>query len=92
MARRTWAAPVSDIDVDDLAAKIAERLKVPDERPLLSPKDLAARLAVSERTARTMIAEGPNGEPPKIPSFVIADGARRIDPRAVDAYLASRQG
>lgn len=75
----------TEIDVDELAEKIAERIQPPDDRPLLTPKTLAERLAVSERTARQMLIDG------VIPSFVVGESARRIDPRAVDAYLAERQ-
>lgn len=72
--------------VDQIADAVAQRLGVAaDDRPLLDPKQLGVRLGVSERTARQMLIDG------KIPSFTVAGGARRVDPAAVDAYLAQRR-
>jgi excisionase family DNA binding protein len=50
-------------------------------RPFFTPRKLAAYLDVSERTVRSMLANG------TIPSYLI-EGSRRIDPSDVDAYLA----
>jgi excisionase family DNA binding protein len=50
-------------------------------RPFFTPKALAEYLSISERTVRQMLAEG------RIPSYRV-EGARRIDPDDVDAYLA----
>jgi excisionase family DNA binding protein len=55
-----------------------------ERRALFTPKTLAAYLAVSERTVRSMLANG------TIPSYLI-EGSRRIDPVDVDAYLTSRR-
>jgi excisionase family DNA binding protein len=52
-----------------------------ERRAFLTPKTLAQYLALSERTVRSMLAEG------VIPSYLIG-GARRIDPVDVDAYLS----
>jgi len=49
-------------------------------RPFLSPKQVALALGLSERTVRGMLAVG------RIRSYKV-EGARRIDPRDVDAYL-----
>ena len=78
------------IDIDLLADAIADRLRAPDDRPLLSPKELAQRLSVSERTARELV-NGSKGKPPKIPSLVVGDGSRRIRPADVDAYLEAQE-
>lgn len=76
------------VDVDVLADKVAERLApllaAREPQGLLSPKQLGERLGVSERTVRQMLAEG------VIPSIKV-EGARRIAPEAVEAYLADRE-
>lgn len=72
-------------DLRALTESIVERIEaLGDDRSLLTPRTLAERLALSERTARQMLIDG------VIPSFVVGEGARRIDPRAVDAYLRGR--
>jgi excisionase family DNA binding protein len=53
-------------------------------RALLTPKALAFRLSLSERTVREMLRNG------AIPSYRVG-GARRIDPSDVDSYLAARR-
>lgn len=70
-----------------VADRVAERLGAQDGRPLLSTKALAERLGISDRTARQLL-EGPC---PKIASFKV-EGARRIDPAAVDRYLEGQRG
>lgn len=55
-----------------------------EERPFYTPRSLAQRLALSQRTVREILREG------KIPSYKV-EGARRIDPVDVDAYLAARR-
>lgn len=73
-------------DVDRFAQAVVDRLRAErDDRPLLSPKELASRLGVSERTARELIGAG------TIPSVTVAKGARRVEQAAVDAYLAARR-
>jgi excisionase family DNA binding protein len=64
-----------------VAALRAER----DERPLLSPKELATRLGISDRTARSMIESG------RMPSLKIG-GLTKVEPAEVDAYLARQKG
>jgi excisionase family DNA binding protein len=53
-------------------------------RAFFTPKALAVYLSLSERTVREMLRNG------VIPSYRI-EGARRIDPRDVDSYLAARR-
>ncbi len=55
-----------------------------ERRAFFTPKTLAAYLAISERTVRTMLSEG------TIPSYRV-EGARRIDAADVDHYLAKRR-
>lgn len=77
--------PAEAVDVDRLADALAQRLAARlDERGLLSPKALAERLSLSERTVRDMLAAK------KIPSIKV-EGARRVEPAALDAYLAERR-
>lgn len=72
---------------DALAGLLAERL---DVRPLLTPKTLAERLAVSERTARELLLQG------VIPSFTVGEPGketgRRIRPADAEAYIERRRG
>jgi excisionase family DNA binding protein len=72
------------VDVAALAAElaplVARELRPPDG--LLSPAQVADRLGLSPRTVRDMIADG------RIPSFKV-EGARKIEPAAVDAYIAA---
>jgi excisionase family DNA binding protein len=56
----------------------------PARRAFFTPKALAAYLSLSERTIREMLRTG------VIPSYRI-EGARRVDPRDVDSYLAARR-
>jgi len=59
---------------------------------LLTIADLAQRLRVSDRTARTLVYGDPKrGKEPEIPSFLVGEKMRRIDPAAVDEYVRSRQ-
>lgn len=54
----------------------------PDDRPLLTSKDVAVRLGVNERTARNYIESG------RLASVKI-EGVRRVEPRVLDAFVAS---
>lgn len=54
-----------------------------DERPFYTTKGLAQRLSVTERHVRKLLETG------QIRSYRIGK-ARRIDPKDVDSYLASR--
>jgi excisionase family DNA binding protein len=55
-----------------------------ERRAFVTPRTLAQYLAISERTVRSMLASH------RIPSYRV-EGARRIDPRDVDGYLADRR-
>jgi excisionase family DNA binding protein len=55
-----------------------------ERRAFFTPKTLALYLAVSERTVRDMLKRQ------VLPSYRV-EGARRIDPRDVDSYLANRR-
>jgi hypothetical protein len=78
-------------EIDQIADAVAARLAGPDRAPLLRLRDVAVRLAISERTVRELVNGRPSrGKPPVIASLVISDGLRRIEPAAVDAYIACR--
>jgi excisionase family DNA binding protein len=72
-----------------LAQEVAERVVAalpnpPDDRPLLSPEQVAERLGIGERTARKLLLDG------RIPSIVLDGGRlRKVEPAALDAYIAS---
>lgn len=55
-----------------------------ERRAFFTPQTLAAMLDLSPRTVREMLRQG------KIASYKI-EGARRIRPEDVDAYLAARR-
>jgi excisionase family DNA binding protein len=83
---------LEDLDelAERLAPKLAERLAGTegsgrDGRPLLTPKTLAERLAISERMAGKLISSG------EIPSFKVG-GSRKIDPADVDSYIDALRG
>jgi excisionase family DNA binding protein len=63
---------------------VSVRVTEMERRAFFTPKTLAQYLAISERTVRSMLASG------RIPSYRF-EGARRIDPRDVDRYLANRR-
>ena len=76
---------------EPLADQIAERLAdSPDDRPLLTINDVAARLNCSRRTANDLLL----GENPRIPSVLVgaAGGGRRVFPADLEAYLDSVRG
>lgn len=70
----------------DRLDRLEEKLdrKLPDERPLYSVATLAVKLGVSERMVRQMLGDE------VIPSYLVG-GARRVDPGAVDEYLARQR-
>jgi hypothetical protein len=75
-----WAVKIADAVVDRLGH---------GDRPLYSPKTLAVRLNVSERTARQKMLDG------EVKSFKLGDGDKapiRATAEAVDEYLARMQG
>jgi excisionase family DNA binding protein len=55
-----------------------------DLRPFFTTRSLAERLSLSDRTVRDLIGRG------EIPSYKVS-GARRIDPKDVDMWLAERR-
>jgi excisionase family DNA binding protein len=59
----------------------AVRVAKQELRPFFTPKQLAAYLAISERTVRDMLSKQ------RIASYKV-EGQRRIDPVDVEAYLA----
>lgn len=67
---------------EELAPLIAAELQ--GREPLYSPKTLAERLDIHERTVRQMLADG------VIPSMLVS-GSRKIDPVDVDRYLAAQK-
>jgi hypothetical protein len=76
---------------DWIADKVAARLQV-QQLQLLTIEDLAERLAISVRSARTLIDGDPRrGIEPAIPSIRVGEGSRRVEASAVDAYVRSRQ-
>jgi excisionase family DNA binding protein len=74
-------------DIDRLANAVAERLRAErDDRDLLNARQVARRLGVGERTAWGMIERG------TIPSVRVGPKLRRVEPAALDAYIASLRG
>jgi excisionase family DNA binding protein len=74
--------------LDELAAlraDVAQLRAAPDRSPLYSAKDVAARLGISERTARQMIADG------TLPSLKTG-GLTKVQPSALDEYVARQKG
>jgi hypothetical protein len=81
-------APV-DPWAEKIAEAVARRLNPQEDRALYSPKTLAVRLNVSERTARQKMLDG------DVESFKLGEGDKapiRATAEAVDAYLARMQG
>lgn len=87
------------VDVDELADALAERLlpklagcaaaaeddePAADDRPLYTVASLCERLGLSDRVVRQMLSDN------VIPSFRVG-GARRVDPVALDEYLARQR-
>ena len=76
---------LTDDDVAAIAARVARELRREnDDRPLLTPKETAVRLGVSERTLREMFARG-------VLRSVKIEGSRRVEPAAIDEYLAANR-
>lgn len=74
---------LTSADVEAIAEAVAARSRPThaDARPFYTPRSLAARIGVTDRTLRTLTANG------TIPSYKI-EGSRRYAPADVDAYLA----
>jgi hypothetical protein len=85
IAARIVALPNTILSL--LAAELARPGAAPDDRPLLSVFQTAERLGVKERTVRELIAWGDDGNPPRLASIIVGNGARRIEPREVDRYI-----
>lgn len=95
----SWPTPPADPQhpeddpawVERLADAIAARLAdLPDDRPLLTIAQAAERLALSPRTTRDLCYPR-DGQPPRLKSIVVADGARRIHPADLDEYVESQR-
>lgn len=77
---------------DEIAEKVAARLGATTQ--LLTIPQLAERLAISERSARTLVHGDPRrGIKPAIPSVMVGggNGSLRVEVVAVDRYVRSRQ-
>jgi len=80
-----------NVDNRELAAELAPHLRdlldgARNQRRLLSPKEAAEVLGLSERTVRGLVG----GQKPRIPSFKV-EGSRKIEPAAIDAFIAERR-
>lgn len=70
----------------DILAEVAELLKNrPDDRPLLSTREIAQRASVDARTVRNWIESG------RLASVKI-EGVRRVEPRVWDEFVAQGRG
>jgi excisionase family DNA binding protein len=56
-----------------------------DTRPMLTVRDVANRLSLKERTVRELLGSG------QLPSVKIG-GARRVEPAALERFIAARRG
>lgn len=76
------------LDMDRLAEKIAERLLrgAPDDRPLLTYEQAGERLGLSARTVRERVEAG------ELEAVTVGKSRRRIEPAAVDRFIAARRG
>jgi excisionase family DNA binding protein len=72
-------------DLAAIADAVAERLAPRDDRPLLSQRQVAERLGVSERTVRDLLASG------ELRSFKVR-GTRKVHPVDVDALIGRARG
>ena len=77
---------MNEIDVDELADKIATRLADRlDDRRLLRMNEAAERLSVSRRTLYSML------ERDELAAITVAGGSMRIEQREIDRYIADRR-
>jgi hypothetical protein len=79
-----------DALADRLAEKVAAKLELPDDRPLLSVKKAAERLDISIKSMRDLVNRK-GDRPPRIASVVIGDGSRKIEPATLDAYIEQQR-
>jgi excisionase family DNA binding protein len=75
---------------DELAAKLAAAFAdvigpLIGGRPLLTPRQVASKLAVSERTVRYML------ERREIAYVLVRDGSRRVEQGELDRYIAAHR-
>jgi excisionase family DNA binding protein len=75
---------MTEREVERIARRVAELVRIRDEDELYSVEQVASRLELSARTVRTMLQRG------VIPSYKI-EGARRVMKRDIDAYLAAHR-
>lgn len=83
--RALEVAQVTDQTIEAIADAVAARLAGQQVRPLYTPRTLASRLGVHERTARQYMLDG------KVRSFKLGEGDKapiRATPEAVDEYIA----
>ena len=78
------ATGLAQRDVERIARRTAELLQGCEQRSFYTPQTLTARLSISLRTVRSMLASG------AIPSYRV-EGARRIHPDDVEHYLRARR-
>lgn len=87
--------PEEDEAWDALAERLAEKVAAKlsedrDERPLLNMKDVAERLDVSPKLVRDLVS-WKGGRPPQLASIVVGNGARKVEPAALEAYIWERR-
>lgn len=70
---------------EEIAPRLAPLLAPPDDRPLLSQREVADRLGVSTRTVRDIVARG------ELPAVRVTDGAPRWRPGVVESFIAARE-
>lgn len=75
---------------DEVSSQVAVKLAGTQPLPqrLLRVAEAAEMLGVNERAVRTLIA----GDSPALASVMVGEGARRIELREVEAYIASLRG
>jgi excisionase family DNA binding protein len=83
--RRGGVRMLRSEDLAAIADAVADRLAPRDDRPLLSQRQVAERLGVSERTVRDLLASG------ELRSFKVR-GTRKVHPVDVDALIGRARG
>lgn len=73
------------VDIDELAERIAERLRVPDDRPLLTLTQTMERLGIKRRTLYDHIAKG------HLKVVELGPQQKRVEPAEVDRFIAERR-
>lgn len=95
MAEAIPVTPEEDEAWEALAERVAEKLaghlrEGHDDRPLLNLREVGERLNVSAKVVSDLV-NWRGGKPPRIASVVINDGARRVEPAVLDAYMEERR-